>query len=118
MANPLACAAANASLDLFESEPCLVQVEAIERQLQVELAGCRGFPGVVDVRGPRRVRRARLLALRLAARTGALAAVRPEDHLDLSALRASLAHVPAFPIASARPLESADNLSQARRDIY
>ena len=50
MANPLACAAANASLDLFESEPRLHQVEAIEAQLRHELAACEGLPGVVDVR--------------------------------------------------------------------
>lgn len=50
MANPLACAAANASLDLFESEPRLAQVAAIEAQLRRELEPCRGLPGVVDVR--------------------------------------------------------------------
>lgn len=50
MANPLACAAANASLDLFESEPRLQQVAAIEAQMQRELAPCRALPGVVDVR--------------------------------------------------------------------
>ena len=50
MANPLACAAANASLDLFEREPRLAQVAAIEAQLRRELAPCRGLPGVVDVR--------------------------------------------------------------------
>lgn len=50
MANPLACAAANASLDLFEREPRLRQVEAIEAQLRAELALCRGLPGVADVR--------------------------------------------------------------------
>ena len=50
MANPLACAAANASLDLFETEPRLQQVTAIEAQLQRELEPCRGLPGVVDVR--------------------------------------------------------------------
>jgi adenosylmethionine-8-amino-7-oxononanoate aminotransferase len=50
MANPLACAAANASLDLFESEPRLEQVAAIERQLRAELAPCHALPGVVDVR--------------------------------------------------------------------
>src|SRR4029077_13480371 len=49
MANPLACAAANASLDLFEKEPRLKQVEAIEAQLTRELAACEGLPGVVDV---------------------------------------------------------------------
>ncbi len=50
MANPLACAAANASLDLFEREPRLQQVVAIEAQLRVELEPCRDLPGVADVR--------------------------------------------------------------------
>jgi adenosylmethionine-8-amino-7-oxononanoate aminotransferase len=50
MANPLACAAANASLDVFEQEPRLKQVEAIEAQLQKELAACEGMDGVIDVR--------------------------------------------------------------------
>jgi adenosylmethionine-8-amino-7-oxononanoate aminotransferase len=50
MANPLACAAANASLDLFESEPRLAQVAGIEAQLKVELLPCRDIPGVADVR--------------------------------------------------------------------
>jgi adenosylmethionine---8-amino-7-oxononanoate aminotransferase len=50
MANPLACAAANASLDLFEREPRLPQVAAIERALRDGLAPCRGLPHVKDVR--------------------------------------------------------------------
>ena len=50
MANPLACAAANASLDLFDAEPRLLQVRAIARQLAEELAACAGRPGVKDVR--------------------------------------------------------------------
>ncbi|MGZ3275840.1 MAG: adenosylmethionine--8-amino-7-oxononanoate transaminase [Caulobacteraceae bacterium] len=50
MANALACAAANASLDLFESEPRLEQVARIGAQLRSELEPCRGLPGVVDVR--------------------------------------------------------------------
>lgn len=50
MANPLACAVANASLDLFEQEPRLKQVAAIEDQLRRELAPCRTIPGVRDVR--------------------------------------------------------------------
>lgn len=50
MANPLGCAAANASLDLFETEPRLAQVGAIAGQLEAELAACRGRPGVGDVR--------------------------------------------------------------------
>ena len=48
--NPLACAAANASLDLFEQEPRLAQAAAIEAQLTDGLAGCRELPGVLDVR--------------------------------------------------------------------
>lgn len=50
MANPLACAAANASLDLFETEPRLQQVATIEAQLSRELAPLAETPGVVDVR--------------------------------------------------------------------
>ena len=50
MAYPLGCAAANASLDLFASEPRLAQVAAIQSQLQQELSHCRGLRGVVDVR--------------------------------------------------------------------
>ena len=48
--NPLACAAANASLDLFATEPRLEQVAAIEAQLARELEACRGMGGVRDVR--------------------------------------------------------------------
>ncbi|MEQ8594549.1 MAG: adenosylmethionine--8-amino-7-oxononanoate transaminase [Parvibaculum sp.] len=48
--NALACAAANASLDLFESEPRLAQVAAIADQLTRELAPARAIPGVRDVR--------------------------------------------------------------------
>ena len=50
MGNALACAAANASLDLFEREPRLAQVAAISEQMTRELAPCRGLPGVKDVR--------------------------------------------------------------------
>jgi adenosylmethionine-8-amino-7-oxononanoate aminotransferase len=50
MANPLACAAANASLDLFERAPRAAEVAAIEAALQQGLAPCRGLPHVRDVR--------------------------------------------------------------------
>jgi adenosylmethionine---8-amino-7-oxononanoate aminotransferase len=50
MANPLACAAANASLDLFEREPRLDQVAKISRALTAGLDPCRKRPGVRDVR--------------------------------------------------------------------
>ena len=50
MANPLACAAANASLDLFEQEPRLQLVAEIETALARDLEPCRGMRGVRDVR--------------------------------------------------------------------
>lgn len=50
MANPLACAAANASLDLFEKEPRLQQVEKIEVQLRAELEPLQFLDKVKDVR--------------------------------------------------------------------
>lgn len=50
MANPLACAAAHASLDLFESEPRLQQVEQIEAWLTSALDRCRSLECVTDVR--------------------------------------------------------------------
>ncbi|GJD83460.1 adenosylmethionine--8-amino-7-oxononanoate transaminase [Methylobacterium haplocladii] len=50
MANPLACAAANASLDLFEVEPRLVQAGAIGRSLTAGLAPVRSKQGIADVR--------------------------------------------------------------------
>ena len=50
MANPLACAAANASLDLFETKPRLAQVAAIEAALTRGLEPARALPHVRDVR--------------------------------------------------------------------
>jgi adenosylmethionine-8-amino-7-oxononanoate aminotransferase len=50
MANALACAAANASLDLFEREPRLAQVAEIAARLERGLAPCRGMRRVKDVR--------------------------------------------------------------------
>jgi adenosylmethionine---8-amino-7-oxononanoate aminotransferase len=50
MGNALACAAANASLDLFEHEPRLAQIKTISDALSTGLAPCRGMPGVKDVR--------------------------------------------------------------------
>ena len=48
--NPLACAAANASLDLFETEPRLAQVTMMESQLEAGLSVCRDYSVVADVR--------------------------------------------------------------------
>lgn len=50
MGNALACAAANASLDLFEREPRQAQVQAIEAQLRLDLAPLRDVKIVRDVR--------------------------------------------------------------------
>ena len=50
MAHAIACAAANASLDLFETEPRLAQVEAIETQLWDGLRHLRTHEKVQDVR--------------------------------------------------------------------
>jgi adenosylmethionine-8-amino-7-oxononanoate aminotransferase len=50
MANPLACAAANASLDLFEGGSWTNDVARIERGLREGLAPCRELSGVIDVR--------------------------------------------------------------------
>lgn len=50
MGTALGCAAANATLDLFETEPRLAQVAAIEAQLRQELEPCRTLASVRDVR--------------------------------------------------------------------
>jgi adenosylmethionine-8-amino-7-oxononanoate aminotransferase len=50
MANPLACAAANASLDLFEDGAWRAEVARVSAALAEGLDPCRIAPGVVDVR--------------------------------------------------------------------
>ncbi|WP_251881880.1 adenosylmethionine--8-amino-7-oxononanoate transaminase [Achromobacter sp. Marseille-Q4954] len=50
MGNALACAAANASLDLFETEPRLAQAQSISASLAEGLEPCRELPWVRDVR--------------------------------------------------------------------
>lgn len=50
MGNALACAAANASLDLFETGAWASDVTRISAALSEGLEPCRGAPGVVDVR--------------------------------------------------------------------
>ena len=49
-ANPLACAVALASLDLFDQEAVLERVQTLERKLRVGLAPLRQLPIVGDVR--------------------------------------------------------------------
>ena len=50
MANPLACSAANASIDLFRTEPRLEQVKNIEKELNNKLIECKNMKSVIDVR--------------------------------------------------------------------
>jgi adenosylmethionine-8-amino-7-oxononanoate aminotransferase len=50
MAHALGCAAANASLDLFEENPPQARVAHIARRLEEGLAPCRRVAGVKDVR--------------------------------------------------------------------
>jgi adenosylmethionine-8-amino-7-oxononanoate aminotransferase len=50
MANPLGCAAANAALDLFETQPRLTQAATIESTLRTALEPCRTLPTVTDIR--------------------------------------------------------------------
>jgi len=74
MANPLACAAANASLDLFETKPRLRQAAAIGAQLARELEPCRSLDAVADVRV-----------------MGAIGVVELKARPDLNRLKAALA---------------------------
>ncbi len=50
MGNALACAAANASLDLFERENRLRQANEIAKLMGPALGQCLGLPGVLDIR--------------------------------------------------------------------
>ena len=72
MANPLACAAANASLDLFETQPRLQQVASIERRFRDALPPLAAIPGVTDVRAK-----------------GAIGVVEVEELRDLDGLKAA-----------------------------
>jgi adenosylmethionine-8-amino-7-oxononanoate aminotransferase len=71
MGNALACAAAHASLDLFQREPRLDQAKAIEAQLKSGLAPLHGAPGIARV-----------------AVKGAMGAVTLDYDIDPEALRA------------------------------
>ena len=49
-ANPIACAAANASLKIFESEPVFERIAAIEKVHSTRLPAFATHPGVANVR--------------------------------------------------------------------
>ena len=71
MGNALACAAANASLDLFEQEPRLLQAAELGKAMTAGLGPALRLPGVKDVR----IR-------------GAIGVVELEDIGDIGALKA------------------------------
>jgi adenosylmethionine-8-amino-7-oxononanoate aminotransferase len=73
MANPLACAAALASLELFARQDRLAQVAAVSARLRAGLEPCRSLSGVRDVRV-----------------LGAIGVVELERIADLNALKAAL----------------------------
>jgi adenosylmethionine-8-amino-7-oxononanoate aminotransferase len=79
MANALGCAAANASLDLFETEPRLQQVAGLAAAMARGLAPCRELKGVTDVRVK-----------------GAVGAVELERIGDLDAMRARFIELGVF----------------------
>jgi adenosylmethionine-8-amino-7-oxononanoate aminotransferase len=79
MGNALACAAANASLDLFAREPRLREIADISVAMAQGLAPCRGMPGVKDVRV-----------------LGAIGAVELERIDSLDAMRARFAELGVF----------------------
>lgn len=70
MGHALGCAAANASLDLFDGEDYEAKVAAIEAQMAEELAPCRDLPNVKEVRVK-----------------GAIGVVQLEDASELEALK-------------------------------
>ncbi len=70
MGHALGCAAANASIDLFQSERRLDQVREIEQQLEESLSSLRAAPAVEDVRV-----------------LGAVAAVEMREAFDVEAAR-------------------------------
>ncbi|MCJ2013849.1 adenosylmethionine--8-amino-7-oxononanoate transaminase [Methylobacterium sp. J-076] len=119
MANPLACAAANASLDLFAQEPRLAQAQAIGERLAEGFAPLRGLPGIADVRvlgaiGCVQFARAPDLAAMKARLLGRGVWVRPFGDIlyltpALTVGEADLAHLVAAVVATAREEASRTN---------
>ncbi len=100
MANPLACAAANASLDLFERTPRLKQARRLESWLREDLAPCQALPGVQDVRVK-----------------GAVGVVELRPPLDLGGLRAALVEKGVWIRPFGRILYLTPALTIARNDV-
>jgi len=73
MANPLACAAACASIELLEVSPWRERVARIERAFREGLEDCRAMPGVRDVRV-----------------SGAIGVIEMERPIDVPAMQARL----------------------------
>lgn len=92
MANALACAAANASLDLFEDGERLAHVGRIQGWLAAGLSQCGDLPGVTDIRT-----------------RGAIGVVELERIDDLNALRSAFVAKGAF----IRPIGNAVYLAPA-----
>ena len=73
MANPLACAAANASLDILSSYDVPAKIAEIENGLRIGLAGLKDCPKVADVRA-----------------LGAIGVVEMREKIDVAAVQKEL----------------------------
>ena len=98
MGNALSCAAANASLDLFEREPRLDQVRRLETLLGAALAPAKALPFVRDVRV-----------------MGAVGAVEVEEMRDIEGLKARFVEAGVFirPVGNVAYLAPAYTISEA-----
>ena len=96
----LGCAAANASLDLFETEPRLQQVSAIEAHLKAALGPLGNLPQVADVR----IR-------------GSVGAIEMRDAFDVQALRRRFIEQGVFIRPKGRTIYFATTYTTGREDM-